>query len=248
MPKSPEPFDFAPANVQFSLVPPILKTVLGLIGSSLSPLLILLGAQIAGGFAIHYFAVLLPHAIAPTATFALNLLLTTIISAAAIHTLLWASHPQIDEAFSIALRALIPFAAVSIAVKMIVGVGFLLMLLPGMAAFLLLSLAPVFMMAERPSIKDALITSAQISVRYVITLLFVFLAMAVISAVVLLLFVIFGMITSAGEVPGADTADTTTFALRPMILSALNNIAFAATTTACFLHLRASGQRIGTVH
>ena len=77
------------------------------------------------------------------------------------HRLLWEWQPSLGECAGIAARAFLPLLAILALTRLAIAVGFVILLLPALAAFILLALAPVILMAERRPIPSCMIASVE---------------------------------------------------------------------------------------
>jgi hypothetical protein len=80
---------------------------------------------------------------------------------AAAHRVLWNWTPGLSECFDVAGKAYFQLLAVIAISRLIIGFGFNLLVLPGFAAIIFLSLAPVITVAEGPGIFRAISESAR---------------------------------------------------------------------------------------
>ena len=80
---------------------------------------------------------------------------------AAAHRVLWDWAPGLSECLDVSGRAYLQLLGVIAISRWIIGFGFDLLVLPGLAAIMLLSLAPIIIVAEGPGIFRAISTSAR---------------------------------------------------------------------------------------
>lgn len=77
------------------------------------------------------------------------------------HRLLWDWQPSLGECAQIASRAFLPLLAVLALTRLAISLGFVLLILPALAAFILLALAPIILMAERRPVMACMTASVQ---------------------------------------------------------------------------------------
>lgn len=94
--------------------------------------------------------------------FDFDLLPVAFITAATAHAVLWGRPGEgAVGSMSVALQAFVSILAVTVLVRLAVLLGFLFLVLPGIAISVLLGLSAVIMMAERPGILASLTQSVQ---------------------------------------------------------------------------------------
>ncbi len=118
---------------------------------------------------------------------------------AAVHRVLWDWVPDLPEALDVAAMAYLQMLGVMIVTRILISLGFALLILPGFLAILFLTLAPVIIIAEGPGIARAVGESAQRISRIFVPVLLAYLVFAIGMLVAAFVVSIFLTIVSAGS-------------------------------------------------
>ena len=109
------------------------------------------------------FYALVPAVASLDSTLALgvSVVLWALIMAATCHAVLWVTRPSLTECLSVSFRALVHTIGLVLIIMLAFFAGLFMLLLPGIAALIFLSLAVPLTMQARPGILPSLIQSAR---------------------------------------------------------------------------------------